>query len=475
MEELAFSEANFRILLALVKKQSEEITYLKEENSQLKIRIKELEGRLNQNSSNSSKPPSSDGFKKRIVNLRKQSGKKPGGQPGHKGSTLQMVSTPDEVIEHGPHESCCCRCGLNAWEDLPVEVAQIIDIPPIKANVIEHRRSGFKCRKCGDTFMGSFPLEVSVDRIQYGHTIQSFAVYFNQYHFIPYHRLSEIFSDCFNVNLSVGSLVNFMKRAHSSLLLFEDRLRQGLLTSPLLHSDETGMRCEGKTQWVHNLSTPRLTYYHLDEHRGQEAMEQMGILPLYKGHLVHDRYASYFLYTDMSHSLCNAHLLRELKYLDEQEDCAWAVSLKDLLLKAKEHKEQSSSVSKPYKTRLENKFENLVHTHLKKQTRKVSLSVCRGKPKRSKEHNLLRALSKHKKAVLSFINESQVPFDNNQAERDLRMIKTKQKISGSFRTEDGGNIFCIVRSYLSTLRKNQQNILKGIHDALNGKSYYPAE
>ena len=416
-------------------------------------------------------------MKKPIVNLREETGKKPGGQPGHEGSTLLMIPRPDEVITHVPEGHCCCRCGLNDWEELPVEVAQVVDIPPIQAKVTEHHKAGFKCKKCGDTFSGSFPSEeISANRLQYGPTIQSLAVYFNQYHFIPYHRLSEMLSDCFGINLSVGSLVNFMKRAHLRLSLFEDRLRAALLSSPLLHSDETGMRCEGKTQWVHNLSNDRLTYYHLDEHRGTEAMNQAGILPVYKGHLVHDRYASYFQYDQMNHSLCNAHLLRELKYLDEQEGCAWAVGIKDLLLNAKRHKEKNPSVSKHYKTRLENEFENLVQTQLKKETRKMALSakpVCRGKPKRSKAHNLLRALSKHKKAVLYFVTEPHVPFDNNQAERDLRMVKTKQKISGSFRSDDGGNMFCLIRSYLSTLRKNQQNILTGIQDAFKGKSYIP--
>lgn len=470
MEELPFSEANFRILLALVKNQSGEI-------AQLKGRIKELEGRLNQNSSNSSKPPSTDGFKKRIVNLRKKTGKKPGGQPGHKGSTLQMVSTPDETIEYAPQGPCYCRCGLNAWEELPAEVAQIIDIPPLKAKVTEHRKVGFKCRECGEAFTGSFPSEVCADRIQYGPTIQSLAVYFNQYHFIPYHRLSEMFSNCFGVDLSVGSLANFMKRAHLRLLLFEDRLREILLTSPLLHSDETGIRCEGKTQWTHSISNNQLTYYYLDEQRGAEAMNRAGILLKYEGHLVHDRYASYFQYDKISHSLCNAHLLRELKYLHEQEGCLWAVGIMDLLLKAKQHKEESPLVSRHYKTRIENKFESLVKTQLKKEEKRMALStkpVCRGKPKRSKAHNLLLALSKHQQAVLAFVMEPHIPFDNNQAERDLRMVKTKQKVSGCFRSEEGGNIFCLIRSYLSTLRKNQQNVLKAIQDAFEGKPYMPA-
>lgn len=473
MEELPFSEANFRILLSLVKSQSEEITYLK-------ARIRELEGRLNKNSSNSSKPPSSDGLKKSVVNLREKTDKKPGGQPGHEGSTLLMVPKPDDLVIHWPEKPCCCSCGLNDWEELQQEVAQVIDIPAIKTKVTEHRRAGFKCSKCGDAFSGSFPSETIVaNRLQYGANIQSLAVYFNQYHFIPYHRLSEMFSDCFGVDLSVGSLVNFMKRAQVSLLLFEEKLKQALLSSPVLHSDETGMRCEGKTIWVHTASNGQLTYYHLNEHRGKEAMDQADILPGYKGYLVHDRYASYFKYEQVEHSLCNAHLLRELKYLHEQEGCPWALAIKDLLLKAKQHKEQNPSVSKHYRTRIENEFNKLVKKQLKKEEKAMaSLSsgpVCRGKPKRSKAHNLLIALHKHQQAVLAFLRESHVPFDNNQAERDLRMIKTKQKVSGCFRSDDGGNIFCLIRSYLSTLRKNQQNIFRGIQEALNGKAFMPAQ
>ncbi len=477
MEALPFSEVNFRILLELVKNQSEEIAYLKEEDTYLKARIKELEGRLNQNSSNSSKPPSSDGFKKRIVNLRKQSGKKPGGQPGHKGSTLQMVSTPDEVILHPPCGTCACGCGLNAWEELPVEMGQVIDIPVVKAKVTEHRKTGYRCKQCGDAFMGNFPVEVCADRIQYGSNIQCLAVYFNQYHFIPYHRLREMFLDYFGVGLSVGTLVNFMKQTHARLELFEDRLKEILLVLPVLHSDETGIRCEGKTQWTHTVSDGQHTYYHIDEHRGTQAMNKAGLLPRYEGHLVHDRYASYFQYDQMEHSVCNAHLLRELKYLHEQEGCLWAEGMMDLLLRAKKHKEENTSVSQAYKTRIENEFTNRVESHLKEEEKRMTLAckpVCRGKPKRSKAHNLLLALSKHQQAVLAFVMHEHVPFDNNQAERDLRMIKTKQKVSGCFRSQDGGIIFCRIRSYLSTLKKNQQNILRGIQDAILGNPFIPA-
>jgi transposase len=482
MEDIPFSEANFKLLLVLLKKQSEEIAYLKTENADLKAesakfkdRIKELEGRLNQNSSNSSKPPSSDGFKKRIVNLRKRSGKKPGGQHGHEGSTLQMVSTPDEIIIHAPSRECKCGCGLNAWEDLPVEVGQVIDIPVIKAKVTEHRKTGFRCKSCGDAFMGDFPLEVCADRIQYGFNIQSLAVYLNQYHFIPYHRLTEMFSGCFGVDLSVGTLVNFMKRTHTKLALFEDILKKALLTSPVLHSDETGVRSEGKTQWTHVVSDGQHTYYYIDAHRGTQAMDKDGVLPHYEGHLVHDRYASYFQYDEMEHGVCNAHLLRELKYLYEEDGCLWAEKMMALLLRAKKHKEENTSVSQAYKTRIENEFTNQVEAQLKKEEKRRGLSgkpVRRGKPKRSKAHNLLLALAKHKRAVLAFIMHEHVPFDNNQAERDLRMIKTKQKISGCFRSQDGAMIFCRIRSYLSTLKKNQMNILNGIQDAIIGNPLF---
>jgi len=470
MEELPFSEANFRMLLALVKKQSEEIAYLK-------ARIKELEGRLNQNSSNSSKPPSSDGFKKQIANLRKQTHKKRGGQPGHKGDTLQMVSHPDEVIEYAPDRRSCCPCGSRHWKSLPIESAQVIDLPVIKARVIEHRKVGYRCGRCGKVFSGSLPAGIIPNRAQYGLGIQSLAVYFNQYHFIAYHRLSELFADCFGVNLSAGSLVNFIKGAGKRLLPFQAHVGKALLSSPLLHADETGMRCESKTQWIHSLSNERLTYYGLHVNRGTAAQQELGLLPAYTGHLVHDRYASYFKYDHMTHSLCNAHLLRELKYLHEEEGCCWAEAVKTLLLSAKEHKEQQQSVTKHYKTRLCNTFAKLIGRSLKKEERRMAAIPkpgCRGKPKRSKAHNLLRALSKYQQSVLAFITTDSIPFDNNLAERDLRMIKTKQKISGCFRSQIGGNSFCLIRSYLSTLKKNRQNILQGIQNAYLGDAFIPS-
>jgi transposase len=206
-------------------------------------------------------------------------------------------------------------------------------------------------------------------------------------------------------------------------------------------------------------------------------MDRGGILPEYTGYRVHDRYASYFRYEHLDHSLCKAHLLRELKYLHEQEACAWAEEIKNLLLKAKQHKEQNPSVSKHYKTRIENQFQKIVHRHWRKEEKAMAAQstdqVCRGKPKRSKAHNLLMALRQHQQAVLTFLREPLVPFDNNQAERDLHMIKTKQKVSGCFRSDYGGTLFCLIRGYLSTLRKNQQNILGGIQDALKGKPFMP--
>jgi transposase len=494
METLPFSEVNFLMLLALVNTQREEINTQREEiNTQreeinvqrdeiktqgeeiayLKSRINELEVSLKQDSHNSSKPPSSDGYKKRIHNSREKSGKKPGGQPGRKGVTLEMTSTPDEVIIHKPSDTCTCGCGLNDWEELPVEVGQVIDIPKPKVKITEHRKTGFKCKACGDAFTGELPPEACVDRIQYGPNIQSVSVYLNQYHLIPYQRLVEVFQDLCGTKISVGTLVNFTKRTHIPLESIESTIREKLLSEPVLHSDETGIRCNGKTQWIHTASTEKHTVLHMDEKRGVEAMEKMGLLPKYTGCVIHDRLSSYFKFDHLKHGLCNAHVLRELTSLVEQ-GYPWAALMIALLLRAKKYKEENTSVRPAYITRVKNEYTQLVALELKKEEilhQASRRSVCRGRPKRSKAHNLLLALQNHQEKFLLFLMHAHVPFDNNQAERDLRMVKTKQKVSGCFRSLEGGAMFCRIRGYISTLIKNEINVLEGIQDAIAGKPF----
>jgi len=288
-------------------------------------------------------------------------------------------------------------------------------------------------------------------------------LYLKDYHFIPYRRLSTLYKDCFSLDIAESTLVNFTIKASGALSSFEQIVRDNLQKSSVIHADETGMRAEGKTHWVHVASNDRLTHYHFDTNRGKQAIERANILPHYTGTLIHDRFSPYFSYPS-SHGLCNAHILRELIFLEEQGH-QWAKEIKTLLLHAK----NKNPVTKTYIARTKKKYKEIIREALAKQPNK-NTNGCRGKPKRSKSHNLLIALNKYNREILAFLSEPEVPFDNNQAERDIRMVKTKQKISGCFRSQEGGKHFARIRAYISTLNKQNKNILDGLKQVFSQKT-----
>jgi len=240
-------------------------------------------------------------------------------------------------------------------------------------------------------------------------------LYLRDYHFVPYRRLAILYKDCFALDISEGSIVNFTEKANETLGSFEELVKNKLQESQVIHSDETGMRAEGNSHWVHVASNDPLTYYHFDTHRGKTAIERAGVLPNYTGTAIHDRFSPYFNYS-YNHGLCNAHILRELIFLEEQGH-QWAKQIKNLLLKAKD----KDPVTKHYTTRTKNKYKKVIWAELAKQPT-VKANGCRGKPKRSKSHNLLIALNKYNREILAFLSCPEIPFDNNLVERDIRMI-----------------------------------------------------
>jgi transposase len=456
-KNLPFTEENFRKVLILALTLHEAVLELRKENELLRAKVKELESRLSKDSHNSSKPPGSDGYqKKAIANQRIKTDQGIGGQPGHQSNAKPFHDHPDTVYYHLPNG---CNCGIEHWEEKPVETFQIVDLPPIKANITEHRKIRYRCRKCGGEFSGEAP-ESKGNKIQYGTCVRSLSAYLNQYQLIPYHRLKEMFRDLLSIDLSVGSLVNFVKETAEGLDGFKNHVTGSLKQAQVLHSDETGIRVAGQTNWMHVVSNQQCTYLHADKSRGRTAIEEMNILPEFTGVLVHDRFRSYFGKWNFRHSLCNAHILRELIYFEEQGDKPWAKEIKKLLLKAKQKKDTGLAISKSYITRVGNKYRKIVRGELQKKKHLIG----KGKTKKSDDHNFLIALNKYWKEILLFVEEENVPFDNNQAERDLRMIKAKQKISGCFRSTSGAENFALTRSYLSTLRKNNIPILSGINN-----------
>jgi transposase len=458
-KNIPFTEENFQKVLRAVLSLQETVSILTKENEGLKEKVKALELRLNKDSHNSSKPPSSDGYqKKAVVNQRTKTGRAIGGQPGHKSNSKPFHEHPDRVYYHFPNG---CDCGGEYWEEKPHEVFQLIDLPPVKAYVTEHRKMKYRCRNCKSEFSGDFSA-IKGNKIQYGPKVRSLATYLNQYQIIPYGRLKEMFKDLLSIELSEGSLVNFVKETGKGLGAFKKHVKGCLGNAEVLHSDETGVRSVEGLGWMHVVSNRQFTYLHFDKSRGRQAIEQMDILPSFSGTLVHDRFGSYFGDWNFKHSLCNAHILRELIYFEEQGDKPWATEIKKLLLKAKEKKDSGEAIRKHYITRVSNSYRKIVRGELRKEKYKVKPSNTKGRTKKSEDHNFLLALNKYWGAILLYIKEENVPFDNNQAERDLRMIKAKQKISGCFRSTTGAESFAIIRSYLSTMRKNNLPILTGL-------------
>jgi len=447
---------------------------LRQTVAQLEVRVKHLEDRLAKNSQNSSKPPSSDGYSKPNPQSRREKGKRNrGGQKGHSGTTLRQVNTPDHIIDH--IASSCGQCGniLKRSKEVGCEIRQVFDIPILKINVTEHRSHKKCCGRCGFTTAGTFPVEAH-QAVQYGPRSKSLMVYMSQYQLLPYARLKEFFVDLFGQSISEGTLVNVNQEMHNKLEKTELRIRGLLKKSGSLHVDETGCKIDKKTYWLHVASTEKLTYYDVHTKRGIEAIDAIGLLSDYKGTLIHDHLKAYFKY-GKSHSLCNAHHLRELTFIQERYQCKWAKDMETFLLTTKKRVElhyQETGKCLPEKElkRYYCKYKKIVtQGRVESPCAEKTVPIKKGRQKESTARNLLNRLREFGGATLAFMFDPRIPFDNNQAERDIRMTKVKQKISGCFRSDTGAKVFCRVRGYVSTMKKNGVGILAALHNALTNK------
>ena len=434
-----------------------EILSLKRENVLLKNKLSKYENPKNSN--NSSVPPSQDPNRK-TKSLRKKSHKKVGGQKGHTGFKLSKVNQADKIIFHNVTECACCKAKLP--KEGEIKARQIFDIPKIQIEVTEHRIIEKKCTQCGKKTKSVFP-KALVQEAQYGNGIKSLGVYLQNYHMIPYARCVEIIYDLTAHKLSQGSLANFQSRMHTKLEPFQAKLKNLLLQSPVLNVDETGARLNGKLNWMHVTSTDLLSYFGFHSKRGKQAIDSFNILPIYKGIITHDRFGPYFKYS-CEHSLCNAHILRELLYLWETKKLKWAKDLSNLLVNVHHNQKQGKEFSAENYKNILKRFEELI---------KPTIASYNTIYKKTKAEKLAFALEKHKHLFLKFIKQKEVCFDNNLAERDLRMIKVKQKVSGCFRQYSYAQYFARIRSYITTLKKNQQNILSNINNALNDDYFLP--
>jgi transposase len=448
----------------------------------LEARVQVLEDQLAKHSGNSSKPPSSDGFKKpQPRSLRPSGGKQAGAQTGHPGHTLRAVAQPDHVQQHRVAVCAHCQVALTAGASVGYERRQVFDIPPVRVEVTEHQAEIKRCPACGTVNTGAFPAAVT-QPVQYGPRLKAQLIYFNQYHHIPVERTGEIIADLYDHAVADGTVVTASVQVAAQVTPVVTAIQAHLVRTPEpVHLDETGLRAAHKLYWVHVASTTHLTYLLAHPRRGRQAHAELGILPQRTGWVIHDDYPSYWQATAARHATCNAHHLRELLFLEERYQQTWAPDLAHLLCEIKQTVTgavQAGQVALPV-TQVA-AFEQRYQKCLARGYQANPLPdpppeapKQRGRPKQSPARNLLDRLQQHQAAVLAFMYDFKVPFDNNQAERDLRMVKLKQKISGCFRTAEGATIFCRIRSYISTARKHDQAVLQALHLALLGTPFWP--
>ena len=444
----------------------------------LQERVKALEGQQAKDSHNSSLPPSSDRFGRAPKSLRHKSGKKAGGQQGHRGHHLEQVEIPDQVVIH--EVQCCEQCQLDLM-DIPAqfpEHRQVLDLPPLRLWVSDHRVEEKQCPGCAHVTRAAFPTTIPAPA-QYGTAIQALAVSLVEGQSVPYARTSQLLQDLLGVQLSAGSIATFVEACHQQLAEVETQIKAALIKAPVIHQDETGLRVGKTGHWVHVCSTEQLTHYAAHPKRGREALKAIGMMEHFSGTSVHDGLVSYQGYT-CRHALCNVHHLRELTFLEEELKQPWAREMKDLLLDMKQAVEQAREAGKRELDvlalgRFHRRYDLLLSQgYQANPPPPPPKKVHGGRTKQNPARNLLDRLSNNKWQVLAFLYDFAVPFDNNQAERDLRMIKVQQKVSGCFRTDHGLAIFCRIRSYLSTLRKQGGHLLSALEQTLSGHPLLPA-
>jgi transposase len=465
----------------------EENAVLRAENAQqreqiavLVARVQEWEARLAKDSHNSGKPPSSDGLARKTKSLRRTSGKKRGGQIGHRGETLRLVATPDDVVEHRP--AVCGACQKPLPDDAPEllrERRQVQELPPLRLVVCEHQAIHLRCPTCQAVTVGAFPAQTP-SRAQYGPRLRALVVYLVEQQLVPYARVRELVADLFGAQLSLGTLVQWVQQGAVVLKPVEAQIKAALRRTPVLHSDETGVRQAGRLAWAHVACTARLTHFTVHPKRGSEATDAIGILPDYRGVSIHDGWKPYRANTACRHALCNIHHLRELTFVEEQYQQGWAKELKHLLLEMKAAAAQARSQGHPHLpatayAALVARYDALLASGLAANPPPERHGPRRrGRSKQTPIRNLLERLWLGRQEVLAFLNDLAIPFDNNQAERDLRMLKVQQKISGCFRSDTGADAFGRIRGYLSTLSKQGVLLLAALESVFVGQPLYPS-
>ena len=426
-----------------------------------------LISRLGLDSSNSSKPPSADPNRKK----KRQTGSKrrPGGQPGHTGTTLTPVAEPDEIV--------CLSLDRSTlppgrhWRRDGVEKRQIFDVV-LQRQVTEYQAEVWVDEQ-GQRCVADFPSKVG-QAVQYGSACKAHAVYLSQYQLLPYARVCELFADQLGMPLSSGTLARFNREAADLLMPFEQTLKARLRQQHLLHVDETGVNIDGQRAWLHTAGNAQFTHYAVHGKRGKNAMDAINILPHFNGVLCHDHWKPYYRYTGCQHALCNSHHLRELQRAVEQEDQQWAQQMQDLLIEIRNATDAAGGALSPTEARdRRQKYRQIIaegDRECPAPSPPTSPRKRRGRLKRSKTRNLLERLRDYEADGLRFMDQPGVPFTNNAGERAIRMTKVQQKVSGCFRSWHGAECFCRIRSYLATCRNHAVSASESLLDLFRGQA-----
>jgi transposase len=436
----------------------------------LRARVQVLEDRLAIDSHTSHQPPSRD-LSPRPKSLRQPSERPPGGQPGHRGTTLAWSATPDTVVLHQPATCAACGAALTTTDVVGTTRRQVRDLPELRLVTTEHIVEQRQCAVCGHLTRGHFPPE-AIAPVRYGPRLRGLASYLTQYQLLPYARTAELLRDLFGGSFAPGTLAAIVAECHAALAATETRIQQALQRAAVAHFDETGLRVAGRRPWLHVASTDRLTHNAVQPGRRADLLAASGVLGDFTGVAVHDGHSAYFTF-GCAHALCNVHHLRELTFVAERLQQRWAAELKATLLQMKGLVDAAQAAGQ---TRLDPlqvaavvvDYRTLVRQGLAANPPRAKPPTQPGPPKRSKAGNLAERLWRHDAAVLRFLDDVRVPFDNNQAERDIRMVKVQQKIAGCFRTTTGAEQFCRIRGYLSTARKQGHTPLAALEAVFAG-------
>jgi transposase len=436
-----------------------EIVALKAENSELKVR-------LSSNSSNSSKPPSSDGYTKKPALPKKLKGKL-GGQSGHSGNTLRQSPTPDQLVTCKPQR---CTCG-HAFSEQEIELSekrQVFDLPQPKLEVTEYQIYKGICPDCGLSHKGLTPVGVN-SPVQYGNNVKALVVLLNVQYKLPFKKIQMLFGDLFSCPINESSVYSAAMQCYQNLDQSEQIIKSKVTQSDVAHVDETGVRVEGLLRWLHTSSTNLYTYLFLHDKRGGQALESdKSIIKNFTGWLIHDCWSSYFKFTGAKHGLCGAHILRELEALVESGQSKWAKTFKTFLMHVYEMPFQQRVL---LQQQITSRYKRICQSGLMAEPPPIKASGKRGRTKRTKARNLVERLIREQDAVLAFAFNIEVPFTNNLAERDIRPVKVKQKISNCFRSFKGAEIFARIEGFVSTARKQKRNVFSELCHTFDGYNF----